>query len=107
MLWQAQQRPEAAVITANLTVMNKIEVNIEMVSIKMSKIETNSFVTNKISDHLVNQIVDSFSSVLVSSDVTRFVISDRLKIEILTRKPVQGNVSRLFFIIYESDLSFL
>ena len=102
MLWQAQQRPVTAVIAANLTVMNKIKANIEMASIKMSKIETNLSVMNKTKDHLVNLQIDNFSSVPVLSDVTRFVINDRLKIEILTRKAVQGNVSRLLLIIYES-----
>lgn len=102
MLWQAQQRPVTAVIAANLTVMNKIKANIEMASIKMSKIETNLSVMNKTKDHLVNLQIDNFSSVQVSSDVTRSVINDRLKIEILTRKAVQGNVSRLLLIIYES-----
>ena len=82
--------------------MNKIKANIEMASIKMSKIETNLSVMNKTKDHLVNLQIDNFSSVQVSSDVTRSVINDRLKIEILTRKAVQGNVSRLLLIIYES-----
>jgi len=74
--------------------MNKIKANIEMASIKMSKIETNLSVMNKTRDHLVNLQIDNFSSVPVLSDVTRFVINDRLKIEVLTRKAVQGNVSR-------------
>ena len=82
--------------------MNKIKANIEMASIKMSKIETNLSVMNKTRDHLVNLQIDNFSSVPVLSDVTRFVINDRLKIEVLTRKAVQGNVSRLLLIIYES-----
>ena len=73
-----------------------------MASIKMSKIETNLSVMNKTRDHLVNLQIDNFSSVPVLSDVTRFVINDRLKIEVLTRKAVQGNVSRLLLIIYES-----
>ena len=94
MPWQAQQRPVAAIIITNFIAMNKTKVNIEMSSIRMSRIGTNSIGMNQINGHLVNLQVGSFSSVKVLSDVTRFVINDRLKIEVLTQKAVPDNVFR-------------
>ena len=102
MLWRDRLLPVVAVITAvatavamNFTVTKaKTKADIEVASIKMSKIETSLFVTNKINDHLVNQQVVSFSSAPVLSDATQSVVKNRLKIEISTRRPVQDNVSR-------------
>ena len=101
MPWLAQQRLVAAVIILNFTAINKIKVNIEMSSIRMSKIETNIIGMNQINGHSVNLQVGSISSVKALSDVTRFVINDRLKIEVLTQKAVPDNVFRLFFVICE------
>ena len=85
----------ATAVAMNFTVTKaKTKANIEAVSTKMSKIETNLFVTNKINDHLVNQQVVSFSSAPALSDATQFVIKNWLKIGILTRRPVQDSVSR-------------
>ena len=94
--WQAQQRPVAAVIITNFIAKNKIKDNIEVAGIRMSRIGTSSIGMNEINDHLVNLQVGSFSSVKALSVVTRFVINDRHKIEVLTRKAVPDNVFRLF-----------
>ena len=79
--------------------MNKIKVNLEMASIRMSRIGTNSIGMNQVNGHLVNLQVDSISSVRALSVVTRSVINDRHEIEVLTRKAVPDNVFRLFFVI--------
>ena len=85
----------ATAVAMNFTVTKaKTKVNIEVASIKMSKIETNLFVTNKINDHLVNQQVVSFSSAPVLSDAIQSVTKNRLKIGISTRRPVQDSASR-------------
>ena len=104
--WLAQQRLVAAVIILNFTAMNRIKVNIEMSSIRMSKIETNIIGMNQINGHSVNLQVGSISSVKALSDVTRFVINDRLKIEVLTQKAVSDNVFRLFFVICEPQINY-
>ena len=106
LLWQAQQRPVAAVIITNFIAKNKIKVNIEMSSIRMRRIGTNSIGMNQINGHLVNLQVDSFSSVKALSDVTRFVINDRHKIDVLTQKAVSDNVFRLFFVICEPKINY-
>jgi len=53
------------VIATNSIAMNKIKANIEIASIKMSKI-----VMNKTSGHLINEQIVSFNRAQVLSDVT-------------------------------------
>merc|ERR1712243_130158 len=60
---------------------------------------------NQINGHSVNLQVGSISSVKALSVVTRFVINDRLKIEVLTQKAVPDNVFRKTYgVIQKSKL---